>query len=175
QLQITSCPSTPPVHFFQFSQSNYKEWKGNVYAYCQEKTISQYLLSNKAATDAMAEQKEVWMQKEISTTTIICRYMGPNNQARFGVQNQSQVYHNFLKISFKTNLTKFLIACKISISNMQAVRMNIAVPKAKQTKFKKNHLAEITISKILPSRVKYPRQRKPQSHPSNKNKRQNQS
>ncbi|KNZ50102.1 uncharacterized protein VP01_459g2 [Puccinia sorghi] len=122
------------------TKSNFKDWKGEIYAYFQEKTISQYLLSDKAST-ATAKQKETWTEKKISATGIVCQYMGPDNcllcdhyEAKT-IQNQSKVYQNFLRIPFKSSLSRFLISCKIGISNMQA-----------------NHLAEIIImSKILSS------------------------
>lgn len=138
------------------TKSNFKDWKGEIYAYFQEKTISQYLLSDKAST-ATANQKETWTEKKISATGIVCQYMGPDNCVRFvtntnqdelhvlwkllcdhyeakTIQNQSKFYQNFLRIPFKSSLSRFLISCKIGISNMQAVGITISVPTNQQLK-----------------------------------------
>ncbi|KNZ55928.1 uncharacterized protein VP01_2540g6 [Puccinia sorghi] len=117
------------------TKTNFKDWKGDVFAY---------------SATATAEQKEAWLEKKISAADeahFLWKLLCDHCEAKT-VQNQSKVYQNFLKIPFKSSLARYLVACEIGISNMRVVGMTIAVPKVNKPTFNENHLAEIIMSKI---------------------------
>jgi transposase InsO family protein len=162
--------SNPTPRLPTLKEDNYPHWKKKVEAYCMEKNLDGYLLSDKAST-ANEDQEELWMERKIQTAGILLGNLSDDNESRFvtddnrrnphllwsalqkhfeanTTQNQAKIYRKFLHVNFRTTLSDFLVQIDNSIANMRSVGLKIGIPEPDQPDVNEVLLSEQIIDKL---------------------------